>query len=423
MGISVAKRRWIPVLCCTFLLLGGCAPTQFLHDVVGTTELDARTQEALLMTPKETQSASAVTNVLEEPQEETDQTICLADATYEYSFYQLEEESERILYRDILSILGSMADKTAVSEGALQAGDKIEEQTERVFQCVLNDHPELFYVDGYSYTKSTNITGEVVAMEFAGTYTLSVEEACARKAEIEEAARAMLAEIGEQVSEYEKVKAVYETIILNTDYDLEAPDNQNIYSVFVGKASVCQGYAKAVQYLLNRLQVECLFVLGGVDNGEKHAWNMVKVDGSYYHLDATWGDPAYLTGAEDETVVYMPDVSYDYLCITTAQLLRTHYLDNVVPVPECVDMSANYYVREGAYFESYDREQMRQLFEKAASVNRSDVTVKCSNSAVYDEIWQALVEKREIFEYMDGSTITYANNVKQLSLTFVVTND
>ncbi len=423
MGISVAKRRWIPALCCTFLLLGGCAPTQFLHDVVGTTELDARTQEALLMTPKETQSASAATNVLEEPQEETDQTICLADATYEYSFYQLEEESERILYRDILSILGSMADKTAVSEGALQAGDKIEEQTERVFQCVLNDHPELFYVDGYSYTKSTNITGEVVAMEFAGTYTLSVEEACARKAEIEEAARAMLAEIGEQVSEYEKVKAVYETIILNTDYDLEAPDNQNIYSVFVGKASVCQGYAKAVQYLLNRLQVECLFVLGGVDNGEKHAWNMVKVDGSYYHLDATWGDPAYLTGTEDETVVYMPDVSYDYLCITTAQLLRTHYLDNVVPVPECVDMSANYYVREGAYFESYDREQMRQLFEKAASMNRSDVTVKCSNSAVYDEIWQALVENREIFEYMDGLTITYANNVKQLSLTFVVTND
>ena len=55
-----------------------------------------------------------------------------------------------------------------------------------------------------------------------------------------------------------------------------APDNQNIYSALVGKRTVCAGYARSAQYLLQKMGMECIYVTGTCANGEAHAWNQVK---------------------------------------------------------------------------------------------------------------------------------------------------
>lgn len=340
---------------------------------------------------------------------------------YRYS-YEYLSEAERLWYDDIEEILGTMGTQKRLSKEGLEAGLD-ETGIDRIFQCVLNDHPELFYVEGYTYTRYMRMD-QPIAMELSGIYTMDSQEAQTRKQEIAEAVQELLAGISPEASEYEKVKYIYDTIIRNTDYQLDAPDNQNIYSVFVNRSSVCQGYAKAAQYLMNQLGVAGTLVQGTVDTGEGHAWNLVRVDGAFYYMDATWGDASYQLEGEAQGISAIPEINYDYLCVTTGQLLRTHILGGQVPMPECTSMDANYYVREGAYFTDYDKEQFQQLCRRYRDEGRSEVTVKCADYRCYMDMQTSLIDQQEIFDCMDtaSGTITYTHNEKQLSLSFWMTN-
>lgn len=409
------------------IMLGGltaCSMEELLQTVPRTVQLEL--EETIVRYEEsdgqdtEVENSSKQDTVAESSKEVS--VSFLADTAYPYAYNCLTEPAQ-LWYEDMVTALGEMQETVRLSEAGLEAGLD-ETCIDRIFQCVLNDHPELFFVSGYTYTKYYR--GEdVVAIDFSGTYDMKYEEAVMRKQEIEQAAESILSGIDAQAGEYDKVKYVYDTIVRSTDYDLQASDNQNIYSVFVGHSSVCQGYAKAAQYLLNRLGVDCTLVLGSVEEGQGHAWNLVKVDGSFYYMDVTWGDASYQ--AQDDVVISegeLPEINYDYFCITTGQLLSTHILDNCVPLPECVDMAASYYVREGAYFNSYDREQLRQLFQRTLENGQTDVTVKCADEACFQEIQTALVDNQEIFDYLISGkdTIAYASNDRQLSLTFWVTN-
>ena len=374
--------------------------------------------------PAESSEAEAESTESEtDPEEEEPAYSFLMDRASVYAYNSLTE-MEQIWYRDIEEILGTFGMGKKISKACLENGMD-EKDIDRIFQCVLSDHPELFYVEGYSYTKYTR--GEkITSIEFSGSYTMDFDTAVERRAQIEAAVAEILAGISEDASDYEKVKYVYETLIQNTDYRLDSPDNQNVYSVFINHASVCQGYAKATQYLLDKLGIECSLVLGTVDTGEGHAWNLVKVDGSYYYVDTTWGDASYqINGGEDLSGYVPPEINYDYLCVTTSELLRTHTLSGQIPMPQCVSNENNYYVREGALFTEYDKVQMRELFKRALDQGKADVTVKCTEAACYQDIVFALIDRQEIFEYLpeSGGSVVYAQNDKQLSLTFWVTNE
>lgn len=370
--------------------------------------------------------------VQEEPEAAQAEDSFLYAGAFEYAAQYLSE-AELKWYSDMKQALGSFGENVRLDRAALAAGCD-EEDIDRIFQCVLNDHPELFYVEGYSYTRYTR-GDKTTSIVFSGTYSIDRETAEGRRAEIEASAAEILSGIDADADQYTKVKYVYDTIIRRTDYDPAAPDNQNIYSVFVGNRSVCQGYAKATQYLLNRLEVECTLVLGTVETGgeqilpaqqEGHAWNLVKVDGDYYYVDATWGDASY-TRQDGETAedINMPEINYDYLNVTTEELLKSHTLGETVPMPRCVATDANYYSKEGALFTSYDREQMQTLFDRARAQDRNDITVKCADRECYYEVLTQLVENHEIFRYLEtaDAAVAYARNDNQMSLTFWVTNE
>ncbi|MCM1024904.1 MAG: hypothetical protein NC432_00575 [Roseburia sp.] len=422
------RKRWYgsALLLVFGLLLGGCAGTEWLEQpprdfAVTNQSPGSREEEEGLAGSGAAEDPSVGEPSVEETEEEP--TVCfLREEAFEYAGQSLDETG-RLWYEEMKQILGGFGAGVRLDDSGLEAGFD-EEDIDRIFQCVLIDHPELFYVEGYSYTKYTR--GErTTAIEFSGSYSVDPETAQIRMEEIEAAAEEILSGLEENADQYTRVKYVYDTIIRNTDYDLTAPDNQNIYSVFVNRRSVCQGYAKATQYLLNRLGVECTLVLGTVDTGEGHAWNLVRVDGSYYYVDTTWGDASYRMEGGGEEAADMPQINYDYLNVTTAELLKTHSLGDSIPLPVCIDTSANYYYREGALFSFYDREQLERLFERAREQGREDVTVKCADQACYEEVTDRLIGQQEIFDFLGetGGAVAYAQNGNQLSLTFWVTND
>ena len=103
-------------------------------------------------------------------------------------------------------------------------------------------------------------------------------------------------------SEYDKIKYIFEYLVNTVDYNMEAPDNQNIYSALAGKASVCAGHSRAAQYLLQQTGIECIYVTGTIPGQGAHAWNIVKCGGQYYQMDVTFGDPVFLETESGENL-------------------------------------------------------------------------------------------------------------------------
>ena len=338
-------------------------------------------------------------------------------------YYESLSENEQILYEDMYAIMEGMYTNVYLSPQGIQSVD--EDGLNKIFSCVMHDHPELFYVTGF-ISRHYAYGDETENIAFSGKYTMDTVERKRQQLLIDAAVDECLSHISMEATDYDKVKYVYEYLILNTEYDQEAPDNQNICSVFIGRRSVCQGYAKATQYLLERLDIKSALVTGSTYN-ENHAWNLVRLDGEYYYMDTTWGDASYqVVDAEDSiSAEFLPAINYDYLCVTTEQLLQTHIIENVVPLPSCTKMDANYYVMEGAYFTSFDEAQVAAFFDAGYEAGKKDITLKCSDAQVYTIFLEQLIREQKIFDYLNSTDgkVAYAEDADNHSLTFWLVNE
>lgn len=118
------------------------------------------------------------------------------------------------------------------------------------------------------------------------------------------------------MNEHEKTRAVHDYIVANVAYDLNYREH-SAYAALVKNRAVCQGYALLLYKMLNKAGVETRLISGKA-GGENHLWNLVKLGGNWYHIDATWNDP-------------VPDVPgrvrYDYYNRSDAQMALTHSWD------------------------------------------------------------------------------------------------
>ena len=103
--------------------------------------------------------------------------------------------------------------------------------------------------------------------------------------------------ITEDMSEWEREWAIYSWLTSHVDYDYSHYDPRAVtpresyepYGPLVDGLGICLGYATTFQLFMDLLEVECITVVGAAfQSREDHAWNMVRLNGEWYCVDATW---------------------------------------------------------------------------------------------------------------------------------------
>ena len=178
------------------------------------------------------------------------------------------------------------------------------EELSLAIDAVLNDHPELFWLDNkysYSYDPEDGSVKEInfEFYDFADT----PDKLHKAKVALEEVADSVVRQVRLKTTMVERELFIHDYICQNTVYDEMAPYNQSAYSCLVMHKSVCAGYARAFQYLMQKAGFTCYYVAGRTEglNGQvingsnesgSHSWNMVLLDGEYYNVDCLWDDTA-----------------------------------------------------------------------------------------------------------------------------------
>lgn len=294
------KQSLMAVLCLMALVLSGCGAVEFVKE-----KINARIESYVVG------ETEAVTSISED----------------RLAYQQLSDEEKQV-YDQILDCILKHKEKIPVST-------KNADVLQRAYDGMLADYGGLFWISGYQYNTYTGME-QIIGIEFLPNYIYSAEETAELQAQVDAVVEEWLSGIGKNDSDYAKSKYVFEKLIDEVEYDAASENNQNILSVFLGKRTVCQGYANATQYLLEQLGIRSMIVLGEA-NGEAHAWNLVVLDGEYYMTDTTWGNSRYLL--RDNTI--QKQIDYHYLNATTEDLAQTHTIRMNFTIPECTATKNN----------------------------------------------------------------------------------
>lgn len=307
----------------------------------------------------------------------------------EYYFKQLSEEEQRV-YREILRGI-----RARENDFYLTLSD--DDSIDRSYHAVLKDHPEIFWVHNREKIYKTTYSDSDYCT-FAPGYTYTDSQIEEIQTAMEGGFQAVRKLIPEDASDYEKVRIVYTYIIDTTEYQ-SGEDDQSIAGVFWKKAAVCAGYAGAVQYLLERLDVPCIYVDGSTrESTEGHAWDIVKIGEAYYYVDATNGDqPDFLNGDAAQLEEHKTTI-YDYLCPFPQEYEKNYTPSEEFQVPACTAWDKNFYVMNGACFDSYDRESVYALCRLRIDNNAAVVRFKFSNADAYEAAYEDLITEEKIQE-------------------------
>lgn len=213
-------------------------------------------------------------------------------------------------------LLAAMNDRQSTVRFAYQGETKsLKSQLKDALDQAMASDPYIHYtIASYSYDYHGTASAANVTVQ------LSYRETAEQTRYVDMRSAAILKSIIKAgMNDHEKVKAIHDWVVLNLKYDTTLTKYTAYDGLYTG-STVCQGYSLLTHKLLKEAGIENKIVEGTAyspDNpkGQLHAWNLVLLDGKWYHMDTTWDDP-------------VPDrpneVSYTYYLRTDKQMGRDH---------------------------------------------------------------------------------------------------
>ncbi|MGL5259631.1 MAG: transglutaminase domain-containing protein [Lachnospiraceae bacterium] len=227
-----------------------------------------------------------------------------------YPYYGMLSEAGQTLYKQIYS------NANILKKTFNPIVDVDKDHVKNVFMAVFNDHPELFWL----YTSySSKYSKPGICIEITLTYYDFGSVFESEKTKFNQVINTIVDGAKTKSTDFEKEQYVHDALINRITYNLQAPLNQSAYSAIVNGSTVCAGYARAFQLIMQKLEIPTYYCTGYA--GERHAWNIVKLEGEYYNVDLTWDDSDPFT--------------YDYFNRTDQDFIDTHTRQDLsVNLPE-----------------------------------------------------------------------------------------
>ncbi|MDO5781114.1 MAG: transglutaminase domain-containing protein [Eubacteriales bacterium] len=249
----------------------------------------------------------------------------------EYYYGRMPKDKQNT-YRAMLAGLMDLSDEILLPQVPTTDGNWLYD----VFFQLRLDHPEIFWAVGFKYRHYKDSPNLILIPEYIFDKSKIREHKKALHARVEKLVRPAA-----KFSEWDKEKYVHDFICENIRYDkLKKPYSHEIIGPLGHGVGVCEGIAKSVKILCDALGVWCVIAICG-NNPEKgikyrHTWNIVRINGQYYHLDATFDNT--LGRNMDDSV----SIRYDYFNLDDKNIFRDHE-PLIAPAPACPDGSHSYY--------------------------------------------------------------------------------
>lgn len=214
-------------------------------------------------------------------------------------------------------VTGMKARQTSISFKYKGSTKSIGSVLQTAMSAALESDPYTKYVvERYNYAWEGTKNG-IVSISLKVNY----RENAAQSNYVNKRAAEILKEIlVAEMNEHEKVKAIHDYVVQNMKYDTQMKKYTAYDAVYSGEA-VCQGYA-LLTYRMLELAGMKNYIVEGIAGKDRHAWNLVQINGAWYHLDTTWNDP----------IGSLPDdISYKYYLLNDQQMKKDHSWSVSVP--------------------------------------------------------------------------------------------